>query len=119
MCICCFFFSSRRRHTRFKCDWSSDVCSSDLAGADRAESGASVPYSIVIGTGEHDTRAAVAEQRHGDDIAGRKAVVADGERAELDDEPEGAHAGPRMREMCRTRKAQHPTGGGGAEGRKG
>src|SRR2546430_2916006 len=26
-----FFFSSRRRHTRFDCDWSSDVCSSDLA----------------------------------------------------------------------------------------
>src|SRR5207237_1255826 len=26
----CCFFSSRRRHTRFKCDWSSDVCSSDL-----------------------------------------------------------------------------------------
>src|SRR5207237_6601084 len=25
--------SSRRRHTRFKCDWSSDVCSSDLATA--------------------------------------------------------------------------------------
>src|SRR5688572_33092872 len=25
-----FFFSSRRRHTRFVCDWSSDVCSSDL-----------------------------------------------------------------------------------------
>src|SRR2546430_12129835 len=24
------FFSSRRRHTRFDCDWSSDVCSSDL-----------------------------------------------------------------------------------------
>src|SRR5260370_401027 len=31
-CLRCsvFFFSSRRRHTRFKCDWSSDVCSSDL-----------------------------------------------------------------------------------------
>src|SRR5688572_31461777 len=31
--LCCFFFfffSSRRRHTRFDCDWSSDVCSSDL-----------------------------------------------------------------------------------------
>src|SRR4029434_2271446 len=29
--LCCVFvFSSRRRHTRFKCDWSSDVCSSDL-----------------------------------------------------------------------------------------
>src|SRR5690606_40996337 len=28
--IACFFFSSRRRHTRFSRDWSSDVCSSDL-----------------------------------------------------------------------------------------
>src|SRR5260221_14172308 len=27
---CGFFFSSRRRHTRSLCDWSSDVCSSDL-----------------------------------------------------------------------------------------
>src|SRR5690606_40571538 len=38
----CFFFSSRRRHTRFSRDWSSDVCSSDLFGASglarRAES---------------------------------------------------------------------------------
>src|SRR6266705_6798498 len=33
----CFFFSSRRRHTRSCGDWSSDVCSSDLRGtvADR------------------------------------------------------------------------------------
>src|SRR2546430_3501020 len=30
-CADVFFFSSRRRHTRFDCDWSSDVCSSDLA----------------------------------------------------------------------------------------
>src|SRR4051812_6116690 len=28
-----FFFSSRRRHTRLTCDWSSDVCSSDLGAA--------------------------------------------------------------------------------------
>src|SRR5258706_8612232 len=28
---CAFFFSSRRRHTRLVSDWSSDVCSSDLA----------------------------------------------------------------------------------------
>src|SRR3954466_16431044 len=26
-----FFFSSRRRHTRLSCEWSSDVCSSDLS----------------------------------------------------------------------------------------
>src|SRR5690606_39288356 len=29
-CVIFFFFSSRRRHTRFSRDWSSDVCSSDL-----------------------------------------------------------------------------------------
>src|SRR5207237_10907884 len=32
-----FFFSSRRRHTIFNCDWSSDVCSSDLFGWDRRD----------------------------------------------------------------------------------
>src|SRR5256886_16578298 len=32
MLLFVFFFSSRRRHTRFDCDWSSDVCSSDLVG---------------------------------------------------------------------------------------
>src|SRR2546422_3582331 len=31
MCVFFFFFSSRRRHTRCSRDWSSDVCSSDLA----------------------------------------------------------------------------------------
>src|SRR6266508_6749866 len=37
--LVCFFFSSRRRHTRWPRDWSSDVCSSDLArGANRGNS---------------------------------------------------------------------------------
>src|SRR5690606_40958720 len=31
LCSVFFFFSSRRRHTRFSRDWSSDVCSSDLS----------------------------------------------------------------------------------------
>src|SRR2546426_4881790 len=31
LCVVVFFFSSRRRHTRLQGDWSSDVCSSDLA----------------------------------------------------------------------------------------
>ena len=35
-CVFFFFFSSRRRHTRLVSDWSSDVCSSDLA-ADQQE----------------------------------------------------------------------------------
>src|SRR5205085_7341980 len=38
-----FFFSSRRRHTRFDCDWSSDVCSSDLS-----QNRLSAPFSRVI-----------------------------------------------------------------------
>src|SRR5690242_4329546 len=33
-CMRCFFFSSRRRHTILTCDWSSDVCSSDLIDID-------------------------------------------------------------------------------------
>src|SRR5207249_8774543 len=36
-----FFFSSRRRHTRSKRDWSSDVCSSDLSRAASAKGTAS------------------------------------------------------------------------------
>src|SRR5256886_6854790 len=42
-----FFFSSRRRHTRFDCDWSSDVCSSDLCLTANA-SNASFLVVIII-----------------------------------------------------------------------
>src|SRR2546429_7870431 len=45
----CFFFSSRRRHTRCSRDWSSDVCSSDLVG-DAA--GPAVPLGVGSG-GRH------------------------------------------------------------------
>src|SRR5260221_8399419 len=38
-----FFFSSRRRHTRSLCDWSSDVCSSDLWETLTAKLGALPP----------------------------------------------------------------------------
>src|SRR3712207_9016999 len=44
-----FFFSSRRRHTRYWRDWSSDVCSSDLAGvAVRNLFDVGVPTAIAI-----------------------------------------------------------------------
>src|SRR5256885_8320732 len=51
-----FFFSSRRRHTRLQGDWSSDVCSSDLAFWLMADSGGNmlliwiaivVPFGIL------------------------------------------------------------------------
>src|SRR5256885_16084056 len=35
MAVYCFFFSSRRRHTRLQGDWSSDVCSSDLTPGEK------------------------------------------------------------------------------------
>src|SRR5690242_21478639 len=40
-----FFFSSRRRHTRLTCDWSSDVCSSDLLNLYRDEHDSVAPHS--------------------------------------------------------------------------
>src|SRR5256886_12466832 len=40
-----FFFSSRRRHTRFDCDWSSDVCSSDLS-QDGSSNDAAAPKTL-------------------------------------------------------------------------
>src|SRR5690606_40366002 len=43
-----FFFSSRRRHTRFSRDWSSDVCSSDLAPPSEGD----VLATVVGGTVE-------------------------------------------------------------------
>src|SRR5260370_4658584 len=44
-----FFFSSRRRHTRFKCDWSSDVCSSDLDNVAPPEKVGGAAFGGIIG----------------------------------------------------------------------
>src|SRR2546430_2150277 len=58
-----FFFSSRRRHTRFDCDWSSDVCSSDLGltmGADP------IVVAVSVVSGElHGFLVRKAEKQHG------------------------------------------------------
>src|SRR5205807_6824341 len=42
-----FFFSSRRRHTRLQGDWSSDVCSSDLASSRRSSVWTRVPTTFL------------------------------------------------------------------------
>src|SRR2546430_12703153 len=55
-----FFFSSRRRHTRFDCDWSSDVCSSDL---------------VDLGTEVRQVVAGIAEAYAPETLIGRKVVI--------------------------------------------
>src|SRR5258705_13726872 len=59
----CFFFSSRRRHTRCLSDWSSDVCSSDLysatASATTPASSPTAPGNLAAsaaGPGENNLR---------------------------------------------------------------
>src|SRR5689334_21872390 len=44
---CWFFFSSRRRHTRWNCHWSSDVCSSDLIDVTEAGTKKSLAAYVV------------------------------------------------------------------------
>src|SRR5690242_20789224 len=70
-----FFFSSRRRHTRLTCDWSSDVCSSDLT----VNSGAIDPLrEIAAVCREHDV------WLHVDGSYGGPAVLTDRYRPELE-----------------------------------
>src|SRR5438874_13840664 len=45
----CFFFSSRRRHTRSLRDWSSDVCSSDLSALIRRQTHQLVQHDRING----------------------------------------------------------------------
>src|SRR2546430_303644 len=58
ICIRCIllFFSSRRRHTRFEGDWSSDVCSSDLYHGAPAQRMGSVPPAQARRGARHDPR---------------------------------------------------------------
>src|SRR5438309_6630711 len=43
-----FFFSSRRRHTRWNCDWSSDVCSSDLRSSTDDDRPDETPGTLLL-----------------------------------------------------------------------
>src|SRR5690242_21493871 len=76
-----FFFSSRRRHTRLTCDWSSDVCSSDLIvvlprtplfdafvsnvdGPGRVAAGDTIRLTVSYGVaGMRDARSGMREDR--------------------------------------------------------
>src|SRR5437868_9344105 len=82
-----FFFSSRRRHTRSKRDWSSDVCSSDLStecsgGRDRAagrrggEGPAGRGATLDQGGGTVSAKPCVLEFGMGVDVHGRDSTKA-------------------------------------------
>src|SRR5215203_6678958 len=68
-----FFFSSRRRHTRYWRDWSSDVCSSDLgvlrAPAEVAVDPVRVMHALAV-------RRAHPERPTGDDVSYGRARLA-------------------------------------------
>src|SRR2546430_6592716 len=89
--VWCFFFSSRRRHTRFDCDWSSDVCSSDLA-----------PIVDLI---ERGPDAGKGVQRQGESDADvDNAELAVRHRAEADEEQDHRHGEKEIgRASCRER----------------
>src|SRR5690606_39410660 len=77
-----FFVSSRRRHTRFSRDWSSDVCSSDLLAQLLALAGL---FAALVGIGEASGRAAVREpDGPGGDAGAREPGIRTGGRSEED-----------------------------------
>src|SRR2546427_2355955 len=65
-----FFFSSRRRHTRFDCDWSSDVCSSDLIG----DKGVFETFERMAEQIEHEERKLIAAAEVNEDLTGDRLV---------------------------------------------
>src|SRR5699024_12000467 len=85
-----FFFSSRRRHTRSKRDWSSDVCSSDLTVYTTADRSATKSPS----TGE---RLSARGDRHRVDVHHRVRAPASGVAASLS-RREGGRAEQRSEE---------------------
>src|SRR6267143_684420 len=73
-----FFFSSRRRHTRWNCDWSSDVCSSDLANFARYLKGEGVAAApeVDLSGGSGQIASALWNQIDADTLVERGVLIA-------------------------------------------
>src|SRR6266498_4861065 len=71
-----FFFSSRRRHTRCGRDWSSDVCSSDLAGSNAIQGAGAADGSRSSGSTSPVAPPRSEERRVGKgvDLGGRRII---------------------------------------------
>src|SRR5690606_40685181 len=94
-----FFFSSRRRHTRFSRDWSSDVCSSDL--------NPQAPVHVLIVPNEPIPTAADVKPEH-EAALGRMFTVAAKVAAQ-----EGLEKGYRLIVNCKERSEERRVGKGG------
>src|SRR2546430_14689672 len=92
-----FFFSSRRRHTRFDCDWSSDVCSSDL-GAELRRTGGEYGLGRLIADAQRNVaKSDVALVNNGGnptDVAARPATYREPVRGQAVPKIPNAPAGP-------------------------
>src|SRR2546427_3492999 len=107
MCFLFFFFSSRRRHTRFDCDWSSDVCSSDLLVERRRYPELLQQAELGPEPGEPDDRVQLAQRPERRRQRGRGAPEQRRQRRRGD---------VGEREPCRVRCAPHVCGPGPGEG---
>src|SRR2546427_130237 len=91
-----FFFSSRRRHTRFDCDWSSDVCSSDLAKLLAIYGDLRLCRGLAVDTRlDLDVEALAAGAEQGDEQDGKKTQVSCGHEESL-----GNGAGSKGHDGC-------------------
>src|SRR5690625_8021586 len=93
-----FFFSSRRRHTRWPRDWSSDVCSSDLPAVERLleehaiDLGAQVRRGCAVADFEQDRS---EERRVGKECRSRGGPEQEKERRTRRGEEEGEEGSER------------------------
>src|SRR5690606_40188263 len=77
-----FFFSSRRRHTIFSRDWSSDVCSSDLERVDEEVGGAGLHRAGGVARGALRPRVRVGPRHREDRESVERVPRQLGERSE-------------------------------------
>src|SRR4051812_50086183 len=104
-----FFFSSRRRHTRLTCDWSSDVCSSDLSY--RLSVLPDPGLGVIDQLGHHKVAAAADRPRLGE--IGRASCRGRGEMSGGGVLLKKKRKGEEKGEICRYRAEHADPGGGG------
>src|SRR5690606_40759638 len=100
-------FSSRRRHTRFSRDWSSDVCSSDLIASIR-EAGRATQGVKLIRLDAGDEIAAITnlnDREEDEEIEAEDAVIVNESEAEVVETSRSEER--RVGKECRSRRRKH------------